>query len=326
MISNRKKIRVLISFIGTNDLGKLNGKNDGAVLTVFKRRSFDEVHLLWNPSKKKDIDFESIANYVKKEIVDRGLCKNVVIHRFDCKNVTDHNEIYPKLLSVCRSLDNNLSKKKFTAAIASGTPAMQVCWILMAESGDFPLELIRSNEPQFGKPIVTSVRLGTGLPRIIRLEKENRKLKKEYEALIPRLILHIKSGLACVSDIQLNLSPISFCYYYYFAKRAKENLPFERFSGIHAPFHFLQEIVKFHQESFPDSDLFREKLEKMVKLQQPLDIRTFRANISKLNKQIKNTLENKTLYKFFTITTEGKRHALCYGLHLPPDKIVIKND
>jgi len=318
-----KKTRVLLSFVGTNDQGKRIGKDDGAILTVFKARSFDEVHLLWNPTNNKEIDFEEIAKYVRGEILRRGLCKHVNLHRFDYKNVTDHNEIYPRLLDFCRSLHPS-PQKKFTAAIASGTPAMQVCWILMAESGDFPLELIRSNEPKFGKPYVQTVRLGTGLPRILRLEQENVQLRKEKEALIPPLTVDVRRGRIFVGSHEITLSPILFAYYQYFAHRAKQGEQFERISGINAPQHFLESIVAFHRESFPDSDLFRDKLERMLRNGQELDVRTFRANISKLNARVKASLPNPGLHKLFMITTEGKRHALSYGLALPPEKIVVR--
>lgn len=317
-----KKTRVLVSFVGTNDQGKRNGKDDGAILTLFKRRSFDEVHLLWNPTNKREIDFQDIAKYVRGEIVKRGLCNHVTLHRFDCKNVTDHNEIYPKLLSLCRSLGES-TKKSYTAAIASGTPAMQVCWILMAESGDFPLELIRSNEPKFGKPYVTPVRLGTGLPRILRLEQENVQLRKEKESLIPLLTVDVRRGRISIGNNEIAFSPVSFAYYRYFAERAKRADLFERISGINTPRHFLESVVAFHRESFPESELFRDKLEKMLRNGQELDVRTFRANISKLNAQLKASLPNPALHKLFMITTEGRRHALSYGLRLPPKKIMI---
>jgi hypothetical protein len=323
MKKGSKKTRVLLSFVGTNDQGKRLGKGDGAILTVFKRRSFDEVHLLWNPTNKKETNFEDIAKYVRAEIVKRGLCDRVTLHRFDCKNVTDHNEIYPNLLSFCRSLGASPTKS-YTAAIASGTPAMQVCWILIAESGDFPLELIRSNEPRFGKPFVTPVRLGTGLPRILSLELENIQLKKEKEALIPALLIEVDVAKVTVGNTPIELSPIMFSYYRYFAERAKQGQGFERISGIYAPRHFLESIVSFHRESFPESELFRDKLEKMLKEGKELDVGTFRGNIVKMNSKIKSALKNAALHKLYMVTTEGKRHALSYGLRLPPDKIVIK--
>ena len=321
MRKGSRVIRVLLSFVGTNDKGKSSGGSDGAILTIFKRRSFDEVHLLWNPSNKGD--FQEIAKYVRDEIVERRHCSSVTLHRFDCENVTDHNEIYPKLLTVCTSLKPSATRK-FTAAIASGTPAMQVCWILMAESGDFPLELIRSNEPKFGKAIVTAVKLGTGLPRILRLEQENKQLREENRGLIPTLEIAVSNGSMRVGDVDIGLAPVEFAYYRYFAERAKEGEEPERFSGIDAPDRFLRTVLQYHQESFPDSELFRSELKSMLKNGRSLSMGTFRGNVSKANSRIRKALTNPSLIKFFEIAVEGKRHAKTYGIRAPSESIVIK--
>jgi sigma54-dependent transcription regulator len=145
----KSKRKVFVSFVGSNDAGKLIGKDDGAILTALKAfKKVEKVYLLWSPTG----NFKDIANYLKKEIINNRFCKNVLLHAFDLDNVTDHNEIYPKLLGFCKS--NFKENEEVTAAIASGTPAMQVCWILMAESGDYKLKLIRSNEsPDFQKSL-----------------------------------------------------------------------------------------------------------------------------------------------------------------------------
>jgi hypothetical protein len=62
MKKGSKKTRVLLSFVGTNDAGKLTGDSDGAILTVFRERKFDEVHLLWNPSKTRQPGFKAMPN------------------------------------------------------------------------------------------------------------------------------------------------------------------------------------------------------------------------------------------------------------------------
>jgi len=314
---------IMISFVGSNDAGKLADKEDGAVLTALKKRTFNEVHLLWNPSNESTRDFKKIAEYLKEEIIKRKYCSKVTLHQFDCDDVTDHNEIYPKLLEICLSL--SLGKgKKFTAAIASGTPAMQSCWILIAESGDFPLELIRSNEPKYGKPLVTQVKLGTGLPRIIRLEEENEALKKENESLIPRLVMDIKNGRVSVGKIFVPLSPIEFSYYRYFAEKKLRGEELERISGILVPTEFLKKIIEYHTESFPESDLFREQLIAMDKSGRNLTVSTFRGNVSKLNKKVRQALQNRTLENLFEIGREGKRHSVSYGIRASAGKIVIK--
>lgn len=318
-----KKTKILLSFVGSNDAGKLIGGTDGAILTVFQERKFDEVHLIWNISNKKDSNFKKIAEYVKGEIIKQGYSKNVYLHKFECKNVTDHNEIYPKLLEICKELEIS-PDREYTAAIASGTPAMQVCWILMAESGDFPLKLIRSNEPRFGKPLVTTVKLDTSLPRIFRLEQENKELKEEVGNLIPDAVIDIKNGSLKIAGTTIPLSPIEFSYYRYFVQRVKDGSPAERFSNLTVPIDFLKEIIRYHKESFPDAELFREDLKKMEKTGTGLSISTFRGNISKLNTKLKKALSNPGWVKVFGVSIEGKRHAKTYGIKAPKEKIILK--
>lgn len=96
---------MLLSIVGTNDRGNEEGTSEGAVLTVFREREFDEVHLFWNPSRDGRKIFYEIAKRVKQLIVSRKLVKRVVLHEFSCQDVTDHNEIYPKLLALCKSLN-----------------------------------------------------------------------------------------------------------------------------------------------------------------------------------------------------------------------------
>jgi hypothetical protein len=107
--------QVLISFVGSNDEGKLMGKPDGAVLTLLSKMKFDEIYLLWNPTKEGK-NFFAIADYLKKEILIRKRSKKVNLYAFELDNVTDHNEIYPKLLDFCKSIEKN--NTEYTAAIA----------------------------------------------------------------------------------------------------------------------------------------------------------------------------------------------------------------
>jgi len=316
------KTSILLSFVGFNDAGKMNGPNDGAILTVFRKRRFDQVHLIWNPSEKKGLQFEDIAKYIKEEILSRDYAKKVELHRFECTDVTDHNEIYPKLLNLCKSLGAS-GTKTFTAAIASGTPAMQVCWILMAESGDFPLELIRSNEPKYGKPPVTPIHLGTGLPRILSLQKENDELKQQTEKLIPRLRISLTKGEVNIDGIIIPLSPIEFSYYRYFAERAKANLGLERFSGIDVPTTFTKKIYEYHETSFFEAEQFRADLKSIIRDGRSLDIATFRGNVSKANSKIRKALSSSPWIDLFQLSIEGKRHAKLYGIRVPSGKIQI---
>lgn len=308
----KSKSKIFVSFVGFNDAGKHIGKEDGAILTALKAlKKVDKVHLLWSPTG----NFKDIANYLKKEIISKKYCKNILLNSFDLDNVTDHNEIYPKLLDYC--ISNFKDDEVVTAAIASGTPAMQVCWILMAESGDFKMKLIRSNEPKFSKSPITEIKLGTGLPKVIkRLESENKDLKK----LLPAVSLNIKKGELKIGDELIMLSPIQFAYYRYFLERAKNEKEYERFGILETSATFLKTILSFHKETFPDAYSAIEVSEKILKSGYGVDMRTFRANISKLNKKIKSAITN---YNFYMIETVGSRYKTRYGISLLADKIKI---
>lgn len=324
MIQRTIRKNILLSFVGSNDAGGMFGSdNDGAILTVFRERRFQEVHLLYNEGKAREIPYQLVAEHIKDELLSRKLCKNVFIHKIDIKFVTDHNEIYPLLLRFCRLLpvDENIH---YSAAIASGTPAMQVCWILMAESGDFPIDLIRSNEPKFGKPYVTPVKLGLGLPKIIRLEEENRNLRNQNDALIPIVKLNVKRGSLTIGDKLINLSPIEFSYYRFFAESVRNKIDDLRVTVLGVPKHFLEKIISFHEESFPDSDMDRQILIKLLRDRIPLASSTFRGNVSKANKKIRTILNNPSLSSIFEIAVEGNRGAKHYSLKVSVKKIIIR--
>lgn len=306
--------KVFVSFVGINDAGKLIGKDDGAILTALKAmKKVDKVHLLWSPTG----NFKDIANYLKKEIISNKYCKDIFLHSFDLDNVTDHNEIFPKLLEFCKS--NFTEDEEVIAAIASGTPAMQVCWILMAESGDFNLRLIRSNEPKYSKSPITEIKLGTGLPKIIRLESENKDLKK----LLPVVNMNISKGELKIGNALIKLSPIQFAYYRYFLERAKEVKEYERFPMFRTHLEFVKKVIKYHNESFPESDQEIREIVKLLKNEDGIVIANFRSTLSKINKKIKSLSNSGALSNFFIIESIGAKQALSYGISISGEKINI---
>lgn len=315
--------KVLLSFVGTNDGGALLGKADGAIITALRNETFNDVILLWNEAKIGDKTYSNVVEYLIKTIKSKKYAKKVIEHEITLSDVTDHNEIYAKLKEFTDSLQKD-SIIQYTSAISSGTPAMQVCWILLAESGDFseefPLRLIKVKDPKFGKSQNVEVKLDTSLPRIQRLKNELSTIKKD---LIPLAILNIERGILSIGEIQIDLSPVEFCHYRYFAERILNNLGDEKFSGISVPIEFMESIYQYHEESFPDLDLNREDLRKMIKNQSELGIQTFRGNVSKINRKLRESLDNDTLLYTFQISINGKRGAKFYGIMASPKKIKI---
>ena len=319
------KKKILISFVGVNDAGKLVGDSEGAILTALENEKFDELILLWNEAElfNGNLKFSDVVRYIRREAKKRKLVKASRDEEFEFNDVTDHNEIYVKLKEFTDTLEKN-SGIQFTASISSGTPAMNVCWILLAESGDFsedfPLRLIKVRDPRFGKSCNIEVKLATTLPKIIRMKNE---LKKLQDAL-PIAELDIKQGKLLIGEKQIELAPIEFCYYRYFMELKLSGEEKEKFSGFQTSDDFLKKIIKFHEESFEDYYTARQALEEMLNKKWGLSTNTFRGNISKLNKKIKRILSNESLYKLFRISAEGKRGARFYGINAPKEKLVVK--
>ncbi len=325
MTKKKNQTKILLSFVGSNDAGRLleNVNSDGAIITALKNESFDEVILLWNENKFSPPTYEEVVKYLTKEIKYLKLTKKISNYKMDIPDVTNHNQIYKLLKEFVDKLEKN-ENYFYTASTTSGTPAMQVCWILLGESGEFsekfPLRLIQVKDPKFGKSKNINVELGTSLPKITGLKKEIKNLKKD---LAPKATVNIKRGELKIGDKIIKLSPIEFCYYRYFAERVVNSLGDEKFSGITVPLSFMKTIYNFHEESFEDSELSRLELGKMIKNKLELGITTFRGNVSKANKKIKTTLNNESLSNLFSISVEGGRGAKFYGIKADAEKIAI---
>jgi uncharacterized phage-associated protein len=314
---------ILLSFVGSNDAGKLIGQNDGAILTALANQKFDEVILLWNRAKVKEVDYAKISSYLKNEILKRKLSREVTLVEQKIKDVTDHNEIYLSLKTVTDQLSKNESLN-YTAAISSGTPAMQVCWILLAESGDFsqtnPLKLIKVKDPKFGKSENIPVKIDTSLPRIVRLKEEVENLK---DGFLPAVKLNVEKGEVFIGNLLVSLSPIEFCYYRYFLELVIEEKSTEKISSLETSLQFVEKIYQFHEESFPVLDLGRDELRKLLKDKMGIAISTFRGNVSKINRKIRSALNDKNLSNYYELGSTGKRGAKFYGINLPSKKIKI---
>lgn len=328
MKKQKEKTKVLLTFVGSNDAGSLleNRKGEGAIITALKNEKFDEVILLWNENNFISPSYTEIVKHLKKEIRKNIFVNRISDFKFDFPDVTNHNQIYTSLKSFVDKLPKN-ENINYTASITSGTPAMQVCWVLLGESGEFseefPLRLIQVKDPKFGKSKNIEVKLGTTLPKIISLKEEVESLKKD---LVPTAIIDINRGELSIGGTIIKLSPIEFCYYRYFAERVISGLGDERFSGFQISLDFMIKIYEYHKQSFEFLDANRMDLERMITNKEKFGIQTFRGNVSKANKRIKETLNNESLSDYFQISVNGGRGAKFYGIKASGDKLRIKKD
>lgn len=304
--------RIFISIIGLNDEGKLKGEKDGAILTAlknYKKNYFSAVYLLYTENKESRKKFVRIAKYVMSEIQKRGYCETIEIKKLSVCNVIDHNEIYNKLLGSCKEIEDKEGRDvKFIASISSGTPAMSVCWILMAESGDFEIELIQVTPPKFKQKIISKVKFGTALPRIKRLEEEVRKLKPEIKMDVGQAHLYVDKNL-------IYLSMTEFVYYRYFLERKlRDEVPL-RVSEIFMPDEFYKKVMQYLKESYPSEDIY-------YKDKKEIQATNFRTTISKIKSKFKRSVAN-SLIEYIEIGSLGKRGNLTYEIRLDKEKIEV---
>lgn len=268
---------------------------------------------MWSHSKF--YDFEAIGKYIQSQLNERRLCERTELFDLKIKDPTDHNEIYPKILKYLEKVQK--ADCEYAAAISSGTPSMQACWILIAESGAFPLKLVRSDDPKWGVPVVRKVKLGAALPRIEKIKKENIELKK---SALEKLTIDKKIPEVRIGDKIIDLTPIEFAYYRFFAEKAKKDEEHLRFAGIDVPSEFYQKVLEYHRESYAESDGLRMSLEKS----KTIPCSNFRANVTRLNSKLKEAVSHELYSKYYMIESEGKKHAKRYGINLPPESIKIK--
>jgi hypothetical protein len=309
----------LVSFVGVTDM-RLAEQARGPILTAVRELRPTRVLLLVTEGDLQH-DFSKGARAVRVAIKSFDSSIVVSTSSIEIDDPTDHNEIYPKLRDEVASRFK--ASDDVVAAISSGTPSMQVCWILLAESGDAPIRLIRTIEPELTTIVVRDVRLDTGLPRITRLEQENRELR---DIAIEPVTLHRKRGHVMIGNTKVNLSPLMFGYYRFFLELARKAKAIED-AGFRMSMFTMGEtntklINEYQAEAFPDyenSDLVR-----LAKTRADIPAQDFRSTISKLNKRLTDELGNKTLASFYHVQADGPKSARHYSIRLEPSKIHFK--
>ncbi len=309
----------LFSFVGVTDVNMLEQQR-GPILTAVDGLKPKNVILIATTGAGVRYDLVGGASQLQKMIKSISPITKISIVTVDIDDPTDHNEIYPKLRDVVSM--HSTKKGRLIAAISSGTPSMQVCWILLAESGEVKLSLYRTTEAELTKAPVREVRLDSSLPRIIALEEENAALKA---IAIPRVELSVEKGLVTIGSAVINFSPLQFAYYRFFLERLAMIGPISearfRVSGMFTDEQFAQKIMAFRRESFPnasDSDgTYGKRKVSMIPAEQ------FRSNLTKLNRKLQDALGD-TLAVYYCIESSGPREAKTYGIRLDKSKVRIR--
>ncbi|MCB5230931.1 MAG: RNA repair transcriptional activator RtcR family protein [Candidatus Cloacimonas sp.] len=131
--------KVLISFIGNNDCHLSDGQ-EGAIVSILKERTYDDLFLLYN-----DIYYLPYASEIL--VYARKHYPKLKVHYQEATSVNpiDYNLVYPAMVSAVNEIQKEIGNKdvEYTISLTSGTPTMHSCWILIVMSGLIKAKMIQ---------------------------------------------------------------------------------------------------------------------------------------------------------------------------------------
>jgi len=151
---------VLLTFTGFHDpffQGLLDGEQQtGPILSLLSARPFDAVYLLSTPRTERHTKdtLEAIGRLHPTTCAVRT--------SVPLEDPTDYRQILAPLRSQAAEVQDKHPKARFFVAVASGTPQMHACWLLLVAGGELPARILHVRPPQFvsaDAPIVSEVDL-----------------------------------------------------------------------------------------------------------------------------------------------------------------------
>src|SRR3989441_549525 len=153
-------MNILLTFTGFHDpyaIGLIGQQEQpGPILSLVGARSFDQVVLFSTPGTEKN----TLATKEALRSLYPGL--NVEIRDFPLGDPTDYIAILRGLRAHLRDIGESMPQAQYFIAVASGTPQMHACWVLLAASGEIPAHILHVRPPRFvskDHPLVSEVDL-----------------------------------------------------------------------------------------------------------------------------------------------------------------------
>jgi len=151
---------VLLTFTGFHDpyfKGLVDQEEQpGPILSLLSIRSFDHIFLFDTPSTQK------VTEATKDTISRLYPGSNIHILEINLSDPTNYQEILKGLRRHLHKIIEELDSARFFVAVASGTPHMHACWVLLAASGEVPARILHVRPPHFvtkERPLVSEVDL-----------------------------------------------------------------------------------------------------------------------------------------------------------------------
>ena len=131
---------ILLTFTGFHDpysKGLVDQEEQpGPILSLLNVRSFGHVFLFDTPTTRE------ISRNTKEAI--NALHPDCEVHVLDMKlsDPTSYRDIFGGLKQHAHAIQEEHGPASFYISVASGTPQMHACWVLLASSGEIPAKIL----------------------------------------------------------------------------------------------------------------------------------------------------------------------------------------
>jgi len=153
---------VLLTFTGFHDpyfKGLVDQEEQpGPILSLLSKRTFDHIFLFDTPNTQK------VTQETKEAISKLHRHTEVHVLEINLDDPTNYRDIFKGLKVHLQHILEIFPAARFFIAVASGTPQMHACWVLLAASGEIPARILHVRPPHFvtkENPLVSEIDLSS---------------------------------------------------------------------------------------------------------------------------------------------------------------------
>lgn len=153
-------MRMLLSFAGFHDphsLGLVGEEEQpGPILSLANEFPFDRVVLFFTPPTSQN------AIATQEALRRHHPATSAETREIPINDPTDYVSILKGLRGHFEELIDSTGKTQYFVSVASGTPQMHACWVLLVASGEIPAKILHVRPPKFvtkERPMVSEVDL-----------------------------------------------------------------------------------------------------------------------------------------------------------------------
>lgn len=188
---------VLLTFTGFHDpffAGLIDQEEQpGPILSLLSSRAFEQVYLFDTPGTRKS------TKATRSAISRLHPGTQVQVLDTNLEDPTDYRQIFKVLRAHVPQIADKAGNAKLYIAVASGTPQMHACWVLLAAAGEIPARILHIRPPRFvtrERPIVSEVDLTSSAFPTVRFP--DKPIARSQEMAVD--IEAVKIGLGIIGD------------------------------------------------------------------------------------------------------------------------------